>query len=211
MSINLPSNHFTFSQQFAQKLLRSFGWQAVVLEPLPEKCIIIGAPHTSGWDFPLTLMLLGATRVKANWIAKAEAFRWPFGGVMRKLGGIPLNRETTKNFVTKVAEKFPSHETLRIAILPEGTRSKTRYWKSGFYYMALKAKVPVVMGFVDYAKKVVGLGPNFIPSGDIELDFDIIRKFYADKFGQNPEKTGEIRLRPKDEAPAQPEHEHATP
>ncbi len=178
-------------------ILRVFGWRAVGSLPGP-KCVLIGAPHTTNWDFPLALLVMWALEIPGRWVGKHTIFRPPFGWLMRRLRGIPLDRERTKDFVPQVVERFKAAEELVIVIAPEGTRSRTEYWRSGFYWIAHGARVPIALGFVDFAKKVGGVGGVLVPSGDIEADMEKIREFYADKVGKRPEKTSAMRLRPRD-------------
>ena len=117
---------------------------------------------------------------------------------MRWAGGVPINRSTTVNAVDQVVDAFNSHEHMALIIAPEGTRSLTEYWKTGFYYIALKAKVPIVFAYVDYSRKRCGAGTYFMPTGDIDADFKLIQDFYADKVGRHPEKQGPIVLPPKE-------------
>jgi 1-acyl-sn-glycerol-3-phosphate acyltransferase len=189
----------SFSQKFTNGMLRLLGWEAVIMEPVPEKCIIIGAPHTTNLDLPFTLMLIYATKVRSNWLAKKEVFNPPFGKIFSRLGGIPVDRSRRHNLVKDIATRIRESDVMRIAIAPEGTRSLSKYWKTGFYYMALEAKVPIVMGYIDYAKKKVGFGPSFMPSGDIQADFEILRNFYTNKIGLHRKKTSEIVPKPRRE------------
>lgn len=172
------------------------GWRVDTIYPPDKKYILVGAHHTSNWDLPLALLFSMASGIKFNFLAKDEAFRWPMGGFMRWLGGIPVNRRAQTNFVEQLAEEFATREELIIVITPEGTRKRTTYWKTGFYYMALAAKVPIALGFLDYPNKRIGIGKMFVPSGDLETDLNILRIFYEDKKGKFPHQHGEIRVRP---------------
>lgn len=163
--------------------------------PSMPKYVLVGAPHTSGLDLFFVILLMHATGIKLHWVGKDTLFRWPIEGVMRWLGGIPVNRRSKNNFVQQVVDTFNRFDELVIAISPEGTRSKTEYWRTGFYYIALGAGVPIAMGFIDYPEKVVGIGPTFYPSGDLHADFIQIQAFYAGKTGRRPGKKGEIKLR----------------
>ena len=116
---------------------------------------------------------------------------------MRSLGALPVNRRERTNLVDQVAAKFDEYDELVIGISPEGTRKKTSRWRTGFYYIALKAKVPIVMAYLDYENKVCGLGPSIMPTGDIQADFMIIRDFYSGIVGKYPQKQGEIVLSAK--------------
>ena len=189
----------TLRQAISYSLLNALGWKIDVHLPDEKKLIIIGAPHTSNWDFVYFLLLMYSIRIKLHWIGKDTLFKWPVGGLMKRMGGIPVNRRSRNNFVDQIVESFQEHEDLMIVITPEGTRSKTTYWKTGFYFIALGARVPIAMGFVDYPHKHIGIGRSFMASGDIQADFEIIRSFYADKTGKFPNEQGEIRIKPREE------------
>jgi len=140
-----------------------------------------------------------ACGIKLHWIGKDTLFRKPFGPVMRWLGGIPINRRTNNNYVKQLVEVFNRQEKLVIAISPEGTRGKASYWKTGFYYIALGARIPIALGFIDYGEKVLGIGPTISPSGDIHADFSRIKAFYSGKRGRYPQLQGDIQLKPASE------------
>jgi len=179
----------------AQLILKTFGWKAVQEAPVPRSAVMIGAPHTSNWDFILAMLVLGATGTKAAWVAKHTLFRWPMGMFFRMIGGIPVDRSSGTAFLKRVIELFKQDPNLVLAIAPEGTRSKTRSWKKGFYIIALKANVPIVPAYVDYPKKTVGLGPIIYPTGDLEADFRNIQSVYKDKIGKYPQNQGEVRVK----------------
>jgi len=181
-------------QQLAYLILRLIGWRTHVLRPHRSQYVLIGAPHTSNWDFGLLLLLMSAEQLPIRFMGKDSLFRGPMGPLMRSLGGIPVNRRERTNLVDQIAAKFEEYDDLVIGIAPEGTRSKTSHWKTGFYYIALKAKVPIAMAYLDYGNKVIGVGPNFTPSGDLQADFEIIREFYSGIVGKNPKRQGEIIL-----------------
>jgi 1-acyl-sn-glycerol-3-phosphate acyltransferase len=150
------------------------------------RSVLIAAPHTSNWDLPYTLMVAFALRLNIRWMGKQSLFRAPFGGVMRWLGGIAVNREQSTNLVAASAKAIREADgPLQLIVPPEGTRSKTRYWKTGFYYIAREAQVPIVMAYMDYAHKRSGLGPLFEPTGDVEADMAAIKAFYAPFKGKN--------------------------
>ena len=189
---------FPLSQILAKAILNLLGWHIETLHPKETKYVLVGAHHTSNWDLPLGLLFSLATGIKFNFLGKDEAFRWPMGGLMRWLGGIPVNRREHTHFVDQIADEFRTRKELVIVITPEGTRRKTAYWKTGFYYIAQAAQVPVALGYLDYPRKRLGIGKMITVSEDLEADFAIIREFYADKVGKYPEQHGEIRLRPQD-------------
>jgi len=172
------------------------GWEAVGEAP-GAKFVLIGAPHTSNWDFVLALLTLGALGIEGRWVGKHTIFRWPVRGLMHRLGGIPLNRATTTNFVDRSIRVLEEHDRLALLIAPEGTRSKVEHWRTGFYYIAQGANVPIALGFLDYGSKQAGIGATIIPSGDIDADMGRMSEFYADKVGKRPERKGPIEARPR--------------
>ena len=179
----------------AKMLLKLFGWRAEGSLADTPKCVLIVAPHTSNWDFLVMLALAIALRIKATWMGKHTLFRAPFGWIMRRLGGLPIDRSARNNVVEQAIESFRRRDRMVLAILPEGTRKRTPYWKSGFYHIALGAKVPIALGFADYRRKVGGIGRVFVPSGDVDADMALIRDFYSSITGKRPEQFGEIRLK----------------
>ena len=162
------------------------GWRVDVQPPQSNKGILIGAPHTSNWDFPMMLLAILVWRVEAYWIGKHTLFAGPAGPVMRFLGGIAINRQSSQDFTEQVAKQFHQHENMLLVIAPEGTRAAVDRWRSGFYYMAVKAGVPIVLSFVDYKEKRLGVGSIEIPCGDAAADIKRYHAFYAQKTGKNP-------------------------
>ena len=174
--------------------LRVNGWTVEgSLPPEAAKSVLIAAPHTSNWDLPYTLMVAFVLRLNVYWIGKSSLFRWPFGPVMRWLGGIAVDRDKSSNLVAASAEAIVRADgPVQLVVPPEGTRGKTRHWKTGFYFIALQARVPIVLAYMDYERKVSGLGPIFKPTGDVDADMAEIKRFYApikgrcaDLFGTN--------------------------
>jgi len=167
--------------------LRLNGW--TVQGELPaaaSKSVLIAAPHTSNWDLPYTLMVGFALRLNLYWMGKASLFAPPFGAVMRWLGGLSVDRAKSNNLVAASAQALREADgPLQLVVPPEGTRGRTRQWKTGFYFIALEAKVPIVLAFMDYERKVAGLGPLFTPSGDVERDMEEVKRFYAGVKGRN--------------------------
>ena len=161
-------------------------WHVPKDSPSVTKGILIGAPHTSNWDFPLMLMAALIMRLEVNWIGKHTLFWGPLGPIMRFLGGTAINRSASQNFVEAVVDQLNQREKLLIVIAPEGTRSPVPKWKSGFYYMAHLAKVPIVMSYVNYKKKLFGIKEVFTPTGDAEKDIAWMQAFYAKIPGKNP-------------------------
>ncbi len=182
-------------KSFASFLLTRLGWTVDPDTPKLDKYVLIGAPHTSNWDFPLTLLGLTSMGIRFNWVAKHTLFVWPFCYIFRAIGGIPVDRSAGTTFLKNAIELYQKRSRLILAIAPEGTRSRSRYWKSGFYTIAVRAGVPIALGYIDYSKKKIGIGSVIEPSGDLEQDFKIIQEFYRDKIGKYPENQGEIRIK----------------
>jgi 1-acyl-sn-glycerol-3-phosphate acyltransferase len=182
------------SSWLARFVLRILGWQLVGEPPDVPKYVLIGAPHTSGWDFPIMLTIRFAFEVEWVWMGKDSLFRGPLGLFCRRMGGIPIDRSSRRNVVEQAVRAFQHREKMVIVISPEGTRGRTDRWKTGFYYIALGANVPLVFGFADFERKAAGFGPILMPSGDIEADMVIIRDFYKDIKGKCPEKFGDITV-----------------
>jgi len=174
------------------------GWKAEGdLHVLPKKFVAILAPHTSNWDLIFIMGILFALGLKFNWFGKKEAFCWPLGGLFKQLGGIPIERSTNKNMVQQTAALIRSRERVIIGIAPEGTRSNSKYWKTGFYRIAHQAEVPIAFGFLDYKRKAGGIGPLMEPTGNIEEDLKVIRGYYKDITAKYPELVGEIAIKPQ--------------
>jgi 1-acyl-sn-glycerol-3-phosphate acyltransferase len=151
---------------------------------LPKQpCIIIAAPHTSNWDFPLVMAAIFSQRWQINWIGKDSLFQGIGGGFMHWLGGMGVDRSKSNNFVHNCAQLFKNGEIQALAIAPEGTRKKTKYWKTGFYYIALEAQVPIVFGIINAKEKSICLEYGFIPTGNIDDDFKKIQALYQNAHG----------------------------
>ena len=169
-------------------------------DPLPAEGagLLIGAPHTSNWDFVMMLAITWRAGVSAKFLGKDALFRGPFGPLMRALGGIPVDRSHPHGLVDELVDRIAAGERFFLVVTPEGTRSKRPYWKSGFYYIALEAGLPVTLGFVDRSTMTVGLGETIRLTGDMSADMSRIRAFYAGKTGVRPAYGGVPRLRGED-------------
>jgi 1-acyl-sn-glycerol-3-phosphate acyltransferase len=197
MSLALGIQRSSLAHAVARFLLRIFGWRTDVIPPHTTRYVLIGAPHTSNWDFVVILLFMAAEEIPVRWLGKDSLFRWPMGLFWRSMGAIPVNRRESTNLVDQVAKLYDSCDELIIGLSPEGTRKKASRWRSGFYYIALKARVPIVMAYLDYGNKVCGLGPSLKPSGDIQADFKMIKDFYSGIVGKYPKLQGEIELSDK--------------
>ncbi len=183
-------------------ILKLAGWQLEMAPIRLSKYVLIGAPHTSNWDFVIGYLIMTALGFRLNWVGKHTLFRKPWGWFLQWLGGIPVNRTTSRNFVEQVVASFQSHDQLILAIAPEGTRKSTNHWKSGFYHIARQADVPVLLGYIDYQKKTGGIKDILEISGDLESDLAVIRKIYHSVHGKYPENAGDISFRSHSNGPA---------
>jgi 1-acyl-sn-glycerol-3-phosphate acyltransferase len=175
--------------RIAQLILNLFGWHTCgILPPGIKKAVMIVAPHTSYWDFVIGRLTFYGTGPKLKVLIKKESFTFPLGILLKALGGIPVARGKRNNMIENVASFFMQYESIVVVITPEGTRRLTRQWKKGFYLIALEAKVPIALAYVDYRNKTGGVGPLIYPSGDFEKDMAIIYDFYKDKTPRHPER-----------------------
>ncbi|MFZ6845405.1 lysophospholipid acyltransferase family protein [Undibacterium sp. RuTC16W] len=178
----------TFMRWFSLLCLRLMGWTVEGNAPAAPKYVLIAAPHTSNWDFPVTLMVCFALRLNVYWMGKASLFPPVVGAVMRWLGGIPVNRERSGNLVQGTVDAFQQNQRLTVIVPPEGTRGKVTHWKTGFYYIAQGAGVPIALGYLDFKRKAGGIGRMFELSGDITADMTEIQAFYEGITGKNPKQ-----------------------
>jgi len=170
--------------------LKLIGWKTgSILSPSVKKCVLVGAPHTSNMDFPIALATLYASGVRVRFLAKKSLFKFPLGILMRVMGGIAVDRSKHSNMVDMMVDMLASSSSLVLLIPAEGTRSYVKEWKSGFYYTALGAKVPIVLGYLDYGRKTAGFGDLFFPTGDYQKDLAEIKNFYRQFTARHPEKS----------------------
>ena len=181
---------YDIRRAIALGLYRLAGWRVEGEAPDTDKFVVIAAPHTSNWDLPLMLAVAYMFRVRLQWMGKDDLFKGPFGWLMRAMGGIPVDRSKANNVVAQMVEIFRNADQLAVAIPPEGTRAKVRYWKTGFYNIAHGAGVPIALGFLDYARKVGGIGMTLHTTGDYEADLEIIKAFYAGVTGKFADRAG---------------------
>jgi 1-acyl-sn-glycerol-3-phosphate acyltransferase len=166
--------------------LAAAGWTIDGEKPSVAQAVVCAAPHTSNWDLPFTLAICWALEIELAWIGKDTLFKRGAGPLMRGLGGIAVDRSRRLNQVQSAAKLFEEHRELLLLVPPEGTRGKSDRWKTGFYFIAREAKVPIILGYLDFEKKRGGFGEVFWPTGDIRADEARIRAFYADKQGKYP-------------------------
>jgi 1-acyl-sn-glycerol-3-phosphate acyltransferase len=169
--------------------LKATGWHIEGSMPSDAKFVIVAAPHTSNWDLPHVIAAGLEFGVRVHWMGKDSIFNWPFGGLMRWLGGIPVDRSKSNNAVDQMVKRFAESDRLVLVIPPEGTRGKVTRWKSGFYYIADGAKVPLALGFLDYKRKAAGIGRIFHPTGNYEADLAEIQAFYATVTPCHPDRS----------------------
>ena len=171
------------------------GWKVEGETPTAERTVIIAAPHTSNWDFVYLLAAAMVLKVRICWLGKQELFRPPFGGIMRALGGIAVDRSRNTDLVRQVARHLHDHAPISVVVPPSGTRSKAKHWRTGFYHIAQAADAEIVCGYLDYRRKVAGLGHRFMPTGDIAADMEPLREFYAPITARFPEYLTPVKLK----------------
>ena len=197
MRSSTPRPH-AFRRWLGQRVLKATGWTFEGTSPVARSYVLIAAPHSTNWDLFFMLLLAWSAGIELSWMGKHTLFRGPLGPIALRLGGVPVRRSARENVVSQMVEAFSETPDLVLTIAPEGTRSCAPYWKSGFYQIALAAKVPVVMGYLDYKDRRGGFGPELMPTGVVAEDMQVIRAFYADKVARFPECSGEIRLKEED-------------
>lgn len=170
-------------------------WRLVSEPAPPRPSILVGAPHTSNWDFILMLAIAWRLGIHVRWMGKESLFAGRRGPFMRALGGVPIDRANPQSVVGEIVEQLTSGESFCLVITPDGTRKGHSHWKSGFYRIARETGMPVVLGYVDRSTMSTGLGPTLELTGDVGADMDRVRSFYADKAGFTPENRVVPRLR----------------
>ena len=185
-----------FLRRQIARIYWTFSRWRLVSEPAPDRpTILIGAPHTSNWDFVFMLAITWRLDMHVRWLGKKSLFRGWRGPIMRAWGGIPVDRESPAAVVGEVLESIRAGEIFGLVVTPDGTRKGHTHWKSGFYRIAREAGLPLTLGYVDRTTMTTGLGPTIELTGDVAADMDVIRAFYADKSGVKPEHRVEPRLR----------------
>lgn len=172
-----------------------------VVGTVPRTGIVIGAPHTSNWDFVLTVLLLWSSGVAPRVLVKQEAFWWPLSRLMLALGAVPTDRRGGAGLIRRLVAEASTDRGFALVLAPDGTRSRTDHWRSGFYRLAQASGVGVSLGFIDGPTRTVGVGPTVQVTGDVRADMDLIRAFYADKRGLRPGRGSEVRLREESRPP----------
>lgn len=190
----------TAGGRLAGWILRRWGWTIVGHPPSAPRYVLIAAPHSSNWDALVMLLCARHFGVRLGWLGKAEAFRGLLGPLLRRLGGIAVDRGAAHGLVSATVQAFRDRDTLALAIAPDGTRGYRDHWRSGFYHIAVSADVPVVLGFLDWGTRRTGVGPTLRLGGDLRADMDHIRAFYAGMVARHPSKTSQVRLIEEDPA-----------
>ncbi len=187
----------TLRQKIGRSLLGLFGWSVEERLPPVPRYVCLGAPHTTNWDLAVGLAAMLALGFRPRWVGKHTLFRGPMGPLMLALGGVPVDRRVSQDFVSQIVGRFREAEArdepFVLVIAPEGTRSPAERWKTGFYHIARQAGVPIALGYADYPNRRTGVGGWIQPSGDLEADMQEIRDFYAEKSGKRPENEGPVR------------------
>ena len=187
------NRHFLLRRAVARVVLRAIRWRTA--GTVPQRGILVGAPHTSNWDWVLTLLLGWDYRIQIKLLVKQEFFRGPLAPLLRWTGAIALDRSDPGATIRDLLAEAEGEDPFVIGVAAEGTRSREEYWKSGFYRMAQQSGLPITLAYLDAPSRVVGWGPTFHPTGDVRGDMDRIREFYADKTGIRPEGFTPPRLR----------------
>ena len=180
-------------KSLAHIILTLLGWRLLDPPQRPARAVVVAYPHTSNWDALYAQLGKLALGLDAHWVGKDNLFRWPFAGILRRLGGIPVDRRASHGFVAQMAAQFAAHPDFLLVMAPEGTRKLTAGWKSGFYRIALEAGVPLILTTVDYARREVGILAYVELSGDPDADIATIAAHYAGRHGRNPELASPIR------------------
>ncbi len=178
-------------------IFRVTGWKVVGHLPELKKYVVIGAPHTSNWDFVFGMCAWKLYNLKPRYLIKKEAYRFPFSLFLKATGAIPVDRKGSHNLGDSLVQMFRERDEFVTIICPEGTRKFVSSWKTGFYYVAMRANVPIVMGALDFGRKVTLLSEPFYPTGDIQKDFGTIRAFYNNVIPKNRENFEIENIRPE--------------
>lgn len=186
-----------FTQWLGRTVMRLCGWRVLGHHPGVKKCIVACAPHTSNWDFVLTLLSAMSLSMPCVFMIKDNAFWWPLGVLLRWLGGIPINRRAPEGIVEQMIQIINESERIYVIITPSGTRKNVEYWKLGFYRIAFGAGIPILFGIINYKEKWAGVADLFYPTGDLEKDWETITQVYQEKIGVTP------KYRPRDDRKTQ--------
>ena len=168
--------------------LKLFGWNYELSIEIPDKCVICVAPHTSNWDYIIGMLFYTSIGGRPKVLMKKEWFFFPINYLFKSMGALPVDRKKKTSTTDQMVELFHSESHLQLAVSPEGTRRKNTQWRTGFYYIALKAGVPIILAYIDYSKKEVGVKKTFYPTGDVDNDIEEIKSCYTDVQAKHPRK-----------------------
>jgi 1-acyl-sn-glycerol-3-phosphate acyltransferase len=186
----------TLGSRLAFAALRRFGWRVVLATPVPRRAVVVFYPHTSNWDFVVGVLARSAISIDVHWLGKHTLFATPLRGWFERRGGIAVDRGDPAGIVDALVARFASRDEFVLAITPEGTRRRTAHWKRGFHRIAVAARVPIGLAFVDRPTRTIGIGAWIEPTGDADADLATMRAFYRDKRGWIAGNAGEIAFRP---------------
>jgi 1-acyl-sn-glycerol-3-phosphate acyltransferase len=186
-----PERGARLSRALARGALRLAGWRIVGDMPMLPRFVVIVAPHTSNWDFPLGVAAMFALDLRVSWLGKDSLFRGPLGPVLRSLGGVPVNRAARGGIVVQVVDAFRTHPRFVLALSPEGTRRRVESWRTGFHSIARGAGVPIVPAWLDHARREIGIGEPITPSDDLEADMARLRRAFRSEMARHPSKYAE--------------------
>lgn len=184
----VPKRGNKLTRGLSKLILALIGWRIVGQIPDLPKFVMIGGPHTSNWDFPMAMLLFIALGVRVSWMAKTEFVNGPMGWLWRWMGGVGIDRSAAHGVVEQMAATFEKRDKFVLAIAPEGTRSKVKRWKTGFYHIAQSANVPIFPIVVNYGRKTLHLQPVFLPSGNLAADLPQLQAYYSAVQGKRPDK-----------------------
>ena len=188
-----PSLLSRFARWAIVGIYKRAGWTAIGSVPEPRRFVLVAAPHTSNWDFLYFMGLTEELGIMPYFMAKKPLFRWPWKNFLLDMGGVPVDRKSSHNYVEQMIEEFGRRKEFILTVAPEGTRRTVEYWKTGFYHIGMGAGVPLVLGVVDYRKKSGGIGPTIWPTGDYRADMKKLFDFYRDVIPKNP-RPGGLRI-----------------
>jgi 1-acyl-sn-glycerol-3-phosphate acyltransferase len=189
--LGCPRRGSPLTRRLAHGFLGLFGWRVEGELPDEPRFVLIVAPHTSNWDFPIGILAMFAIGLRLSWLGKHTVFRFPVAGILRWLGGEPINRSATQGTVEVAIEQFKARRQWVLGIAPEGTRKRVEEWKTGFYRIAVGAGVPILPVWIDYSRRVLGLGTLFHPSGEAAADLAALRRIFRKEMARYPAQFAE--------------------
>jgi 1-acyl-sn-glycerol-3-phosphate acyltransferase len=183
----VPRQGGPVSRALGRAILAALRWRVGGTVPDLAKCVLVAAPHTSNWDFVVGIAAKQALALRVHWLGKHTLFRWPFAGLLRRLGGIPVDREAAEGIVGTAVGWFARERQLFVGVTPEGTRSRVERWKSGFHRIAVGAGVPILPIRLDWSRRMVELLPLFMPTPDYEADLERLQALFTAEMARDPQ------------------------